>query len=377
MRVSRRPQWSVLVTLAAVAAGAAPPLPADQGKSKKKEEQTQVLQLPAELPGAVAGSPRRLAFHVTPLSGKGLLTHQVREALRTLSHDSGSETVLKIRAFVAGSGDVRRVRDLVSEEFSARKQPLPVLTLVRAGGLPLEGAQVVLEAVTESRKDLNPHGLAFFSPQLAASDNPLDPVAPLVRKSLAQLAQGLNAAGLAPQSVLRVTCFVSSLADVAATRSLVDNEYPHAALNYVQTQRSPGTALAACEAVARLASAPSSPLRFLNPQGLPREAGQASVALINAPEVVLTGAQVSFGYQLPDTRLAFDRLKKDLTQAGASLAQVAVAGYYPLSPEIADQVRQVRMQVFDAANPPAGSLLLFEGLPSMDAGFAVDAIAVK
>ena len=41
--------------------------------------------------------------------------------------------MLKIRAFVAGSGDVRRVRDLVSEEFTERKPPLPALTLLRAG----------------------------------------------------------------------------------------------------------------------------------------------------------------------------------------------------------------------------------------------------
>jgi enamine deaminase RidA (YjgF/YER057c/UK114 family) len=378
MRVPRRPlRRTLLLALAAVAASAASPPPQDQPKAKKKEEQTQVLQLPTELPAVTTGNPRRLTFHVTPLTGKGLLTHQVREALKALSRELGSETVLKIRAFVAGSGDVRRVRDLVSEEFSERKRPLPALSLVRAGGLPMEGAQVVLEAIGEAHKDVNPHGLAFFSAQAAASDSPLDAAAPLVRKALAQLGLAVKAAGATPQSVLRVTCFVSSLADVAATRSLVDNEYPHAALNYVQTQRSPGSALAACEAVARLATDPAAPLQFLNPDGLPRESGQASIALVNTPEVVLTGTQVSFGYQPRDTRLAFDRLQKELTQAGISPGKVAFADYYPLSLDIAGQVRQVRAEVFDAARPPAGTLLLFEGLPSMDAGFAVDAVAVK
>jgi enamine deaminase RidA (YjgF/YER057c/UK114 family) len=37
----------------------------------------------------------------------------------------------------------------------------------------------------------------------------------------------------------------------------------------------------------------------------------------------------------------------------------------------------VRRDFFDAAHPPAGSMLLFEGLTSMDAGFAVDVVAVK
>jgi len=375
MRVPRLPQWIALLTLAAVAASAA--AQTAEEKRQKKEERTQVLQLPVELPAVTTGNPRRLTFYVTPLTGKGLLTHQIRESLKALASQSGGETVLKIRAFVAGSGDVRRVRDLVSEEFTGRKRPLPALSLLRAGGLPLEGAQVVLEAIAEAHKDVNPHGLAFFSAQAAASPSPLDPAAPLVGRALAQLGQAITAAGATPQNVLRVTCFVSSLADFAATRSLVDSAYPHAALNYVQTQRSPGSALAACEAVARLSADPAAPLQFLNPDGLPRESGQASVALVNSAEVVLTGAQVSFGYQPPDTRLAFDRLQKELTQAGTSVGKVAFADYYPLSLDIAAQVRQMRAQLFDAERPPAGTLLLFEGLPSMDAGFAVDAVAVK
>ena len=362
--------------LAAVVAAATAP-PVDTETKAKKEERTQVLQLPPDLPAATHGNPKRLAFYVTPLSGKGLLTHQVREALHALWREAGGDTVLKIRAFVAGTGDVRRVHDLVSQEFSDRKRPLPALSLLRAGALPMEGAQVVLEAITESHKDLNPHGLAFFSVQSASSPSPLDPAAPLVGKAVAQLRLAIRAAGTTPQNVLRVTCFVSSLADVPATRSLVDSEFPRATLNYVQPQRSPSSALGACEAVARLAADPPAPVRFLDPDGLTRETGLASIALVNAPEVLLTGTQVSFGYQPRDTRLAFDRLEKELTEAGASAAKVVFAGYYPLSLDIATQVRETRAQVFDAVHPPAGTLLLFEGLPSMDAGFAVDAIAVK
>jgi len=84
-----------------------------------------VLQLPTELPAVTTGNPRRLKFYVTPLTGKGLLTHQIREALKALERQSGGETVLKIRAFVAGSGDVRRVRDLVSEEFHRAQAATP------------------------------------------------------------------------------------------------------------------------------------------------------------------------------------------------------------------------------------------------------------
>ena len=111
---------------------------------QKKKDETQMLQLPRDLPTAVEGDPRKFTFHVTPLSANGLLTKQVRDALSALMRQAKGSSILKIRAFVAGSGDARRVRDLVSEVFTERKQALPVLSLVQTGGLPLEGAQVVL-----------------------------------------------------------------------------------------------------------------------------------------------------------------------------------------------------------------------------------------
>jgi enamine deaminase RidA (YjgF/YER057c/UK114 family) len=370
MRFPRR-SWALLALVCACTWAAAPQ------RKKNKEEQTETLQLPKELPGSVIANTHRLTFHVTPLSPKGLLSPQIREALKALSHQCGNETVLQIRAFVAGSGDLRRVRDLVSEAFAERKQPLPALTLVRAGSLPMEGAQVVLEAVAAARKDVNPHGVAFLSAQVATSENPLDPVAPLAAHSLAALRQAVEAAGAQPADVLRVTCFLSSLENLDATRSLVEAAYPGAANDFLQPQRSPARALAACEAVARLALGPADAVRMIDPKGLPGQDGQSQIALVNAPELVLTGAQASFGYQEQDARLAFERLQKELQQAGSSAQQVVFAHYYPLSQSIAEQVRRIRPEFLEGAHPPAGSLVLFEGLPSMDAGFAVDVIAVR
>ncbi len=344
---------------------------------KKKEEETQTLQVPKDLPTFVVGETRRLTFHATPLSNKGLLSSQIRDALKALSHETGGDTVLKIRAFVAGSGDVRRVRDLVSEVFSDHHQPLPVLSLVRCGGLPLEGAQVVLEAIAQSKREVNPNGLAFLSGQVVTSADPVDPVAPLAVKSLAALGQEVKAAGAEPADVVRVTCFLTSLDNLALTRHTVEEEYPHAAHTFLQTQRAPGRAAAACEGVARLRTAPGGRLNFIPMEGSAADAGQSAVALVGAPQVVLTGTQISFGYQEADSRLAFDRLKKELAQAGASTGDVAFAHFYPLSGSISTQVRKLRADVFDQAHPPAGTSMLFEGLPSMDAGFAVDVVAAK
>jgi enamine deaminase RidA (YjgF/YER057c/UK114 family) len=343
----------------------APALPAQK---KKKEEVTQTLQLPKELPNAVTAETRRLSFHVTPLSGRGLLSAQVRDGLKALIHQTGAAPVLKIRAFVAGSGDLRRVRDLVSEVFTLRRLPLPALSLIQSGGLPLEGAQVVLEAIAAGKKDVNPHGLVFLSAPIATSDNPLDPVAPLAVTSLERLHQAIQAAGSRPSDVLRVTCFLSSLEDLAATRRLLEAAYPHAALNYVQTQRAPLHALAACEAVARLPRETGTRIQFLPAEGEPQS------ALVSATHLVLTGTQVSYGFQEANSRLAFERLQKALESSGVTGRDVIFAHYYPLAGAIAAQVRKLRAEFFPAA---VTSLLPFEGLPGMDAGFAVDVIAAK
>ena len=344
---------------------------------KNREDETQVLQLPKELPNAVVGDTRRLAFYVTPLSAKGLLSQQIRDALKSLERQAAGGTLLKIRAFVAGTGDLRRVRDLVSETFTERRQPLPALSLIQTGGLPLVGAQVVLEGVAEGRKELYAGGLAFVSAQTESADDPLVPVAPLAQKSLAALKETVAAAGADPSDVVRVTCFLSSLENLEPTRQLLQATYPRAALDYVQTQRAPARAVAACEAVAGLKQAPRGRLEFRNLDHSGRPSGDSQIALVGTSHLVLTGTQVSFGYEEKDARLAFERVSKAMEPLGTSLSDVAFVHVYPLSAKLEDQVRGVRRSFFTGAKPPAGSVVLMEGLPSSDAGFAVEVVAAK
>jgi len=343
---------------------------------KSKKEENQVLQLPKDLPAAVEGDPRHFSFYVTPLSSRGLLSKQVRDALSALSREAKGDPILKIRAFVAGSGDSRRVRDIVSEVFTEHKQPLPVLSLVQAGGLP-EDAQVVLEAVVAGRKEVNPQGLAFLSAQSAAADDPTAPVAPLAGKALAALGMAVKAAGSEPADVVRLSCFFSSLDEVAAIRKMAGHEYPNAAADFVQTQRAPIHALAACEAVAKLRWNTGTRLHVMNPEGMAAVPGASQIALVASPKVVLTGTQVSFGFEEKDARLAFQRVAKALEQQGVSLHDVAFAHFYPLAGGIAAQIGKLRTEFFDTEHAPASSVLLFEGLPSMNAGFALDVMAVK
>lgn len=344
---------------------------------KKKEEETQVLQLPKAPPSAITAETRRLMFQVTPLSSKGLLSQQTREALRWLLHSTNGATVVKLRAFVAGSGDLRRVRELVAETFTEHRLALPVLTVIQVGALPLEAAQVSIESTGVAKKAVGEYGLVYISGQGATAPEPLDPVLPLMEQSMARMATAVKAAGSDAGDVLRVTCFLSSLGQYAEVRRLVESSYAGAALNFVQVQRSPSRAVAECEAVAKLRWNTGSAVHMLNPEGLARSPQLSQIALIGALKVILTGSQEAFGFQDADARLAFERLQKSLSQEGGSLRAAAFTSLYPLSSGISEQVRKVRGEFYDSARPPAGTMLPFQGLPSMDAGFAVDVVAIK
>ena len=162
---------------------------------KNKEEITQTLELPKDPPASVTVETSRLVYHVSPLSAKGLLSQQLRDALKSALKDAGGATIVKLRAFVAGSGDLRRVQAVVSEVFTEKRLPMPALSVVQAGSLPMVGAQVVIESIAVSKKPVNPLGLVFVSGQAASNDEPLEKVAPLAQKAVAGLKTALQAAG--------------------------------------------------------------------------------------------------------------------------------------------------------------------------------------
>src|SRR5580658_10698183 len=124
----------------------------------KNPDETQTLQLPQDPPMVAIGETGRLVFHKSPLSAKGLLSQQTRDGLKAILKANGGAQVIHLRAFVAGSGDLRRVPQIVSEVFTAKKMALPSVSVVLAGGLPLGDAQIEIEAVSEAKKDINPGG---------------------------------------------------------------------------------------------------------------------------------------------------------------------------------------------------------------------------
>lgn len=340
------------------------------GKKKKKKDEeppTQTLPLLQDPPPAVVADAERLSFRVVPLSPKGLLSQQVRDGLKDLIRDAHGATIVKIRAFVAGTGDVRRVQTIVSEIFTDKKLPLPALTTVQGGALPGEGVQVVLESIAAEKKPTHPQGLALISGQ------PGDTVG----QSIERLQTAIRAAGSTSADVLQATCFVSSLDNYTELRTAVAAAFPTAAMDFVQMQRVPVQTPVECEAVAALTREVRDRVEFLDRAGLDKTPAHAQVALLGPGRVVITGTQLGFGAKDPDIRLAFERLGRVLEAQHSSYKDVVYARFYPVSGDVAERVRTVRFDFMDKTRPPAGTFLPFEGLPSLDALFGVDMIALQ
>ncbi len=229
------------------------------------------------------GTTSRLMFHVSPLSGKGLLSQQTRDALKAILKANGGAPVIHLRAFVAGQ---RRssARTADRERGLHREKDAPALGQRGARGrLPLEDAQIEIEAVSESKdakKDVNPNGLTFL--EAAPPDQ-------LVSR-------------LASSTPLQVTCFVSSLDGAGALAA----RFPSAAVDIVQTQRTPTRPDTRCEAVAR--------------------GGQPSL-----PRLAFTGTQVAFGSDQKAASLAYKRLDQELNSAGISPSDILETHVYALS----------------------------------------------
>ncbi len=219
------------------------PVVAPENKKKKKsDEMTQALALPPELPAAVIAETDRLAFQVTPLSAKGLLSQQTREALKTLLH-SNRGPIVKLRAFVAGSGDLRRIGEIAGEMFLEKHMPL-----ARAD----RGASGSVAAGRSAGGDGSHRGGSQSGESLGrcVSCRPARAQRGRVACQTEEHTRQLPAS--IPPDALLVTCFVSSLDDQRDTQPAMAASFPGVALDYVQMQRAPVLPAASCEATARL-----------------------------------------------------------------------------------------------------------------------------
>src|SRR3954447_3609970 len=323
----------------------------EQKRNKKNEEpKSQVLPLPPELPMVLAADTQSLDFHISPLLKSGGLAVQIRRSLNDLLRDTKGETIIKLRAFVSGVGDARRVQTEVASIFSERKIPLPVLTIIQVGRLGDDLAQVVIEAVVSTKRTLNPNGLGFLSGQTGKS----------LPEALEHLKASATAADINADEVLSCTCFAPTIESGEASRTAVTAVFPKTAVNVVQALRDPVNNTTMCQGIAQLSHAPKeSSLVWLK---------NAHVSLLNSPRVVFTGLQLSFGNYLDDAREAFSRLERAASALQASDAPVQVNAFS------LDLTSASALRKSTSFPPSIFTVQTVEGLPSIDASAGIEAI---
>lgn len=322
------------------------------GRKKKEEEpKPQVLPLPRELPRAVSAVTSSLSFKVTPLLTTGHLSSQIHDALNDLIRGTKGSAIIKLRAFVAGAGDSRRVQQLVSDMFTDKKLPLPALTIVQVGALGKDASAVVIEAIVSGRQAVNPNGLAFIARQSAAT----------LPEALAKMNETVGAAHLAAANLVSATCFTDRLAGYDAERQALASAFPNAAVNLVQALRDPLDTKTTCQGIAQLP-----------PGAAPSPGNNANVTFVTSPQIVFTGLQLSFGAYLDDADSALSRMQHDVQTVHADVRNTVLMNAFSIDPAAASAIEE-RMPKF---NFPQNTLTVqpVQGLPSLDASLGLEAV---
>ena len=321
-----------------------------QRNKKNTEPKQQILPLPPELPMALAADTESLDFHISPLLKTGGLAAQIRQSLNDLIRDTRGETIVKLRAFVAGAGDARRVQAGVGEIFTERKLPLPALSIVQVGALGEQTAQVVIEAVVATRRSVNPNGLAFFTGQTGAH----------FAETLQRLKESAAAASVPPDHILSCTCFTAQIGDYASTRAAVQAVFPNTAVNVVQALRDPPNDASLCQAVGQLLQPPQ--------EGSLVWLKNARATLVSSHRLVFTGLQLSFGSFLDDAHEAILRLQRAASALQPVEAPVEVNAF-SLDAYAGSALRK-------STPVPASTFTIqtVEGLPAVDASAGVEAV---
>jgi hypothetical protein len=299
----------------------------------------------------VSAETASLSFKVTPLLTKGHLSSQIHDTLSDLIRATKGSTIIKLRAFVAGAGDTRRVQQVVSDMFTDKKLPLPALTIVQVGALGKDASAVVMEAVISNRQAMNPNGLAFIARQSG----------PTLPDALAKMTETVSATHLTAANLVSATCFTDRLAGYDAERQALASAFPNAAVNLVQALRDPLDTKTTCQGVAQLP--PGAPVASPN---------NAAVAFVTSPQIVFTGLQLSFGAYLDDADSALSRMQRDVRTVHADVRNTVLMNAFSLDPSAASAIAE-RMPKF---NFPQNTLTVqsVQGLLSLDASLGLEAV---
>jgi enamine deaminase RidA (YjgF/YER057c/UK114 family) len=335
--------WICFLLAAAVHAGA------QQNNKRYEEPKPQVMPLPMELPMAITADTNTLDFHISPLLRTGGLSSQIRQSLTDLIRDTHGETIVKLRAFVAGTGDARRVQTQAVDIFTANKLPLPVVSIIQVGGLGSDAAQVVIEAVVSTHKTVNPQGLAFVTGQYGRTFG----------EALEHLKKSMALAQVKPEKVLSTTCY-TPIYDYDARLAQVRAAFPKTEIDMVQALRAPANDASMCEAVGQLEEAPKQgPVVWMESE---------HTTLVNSPRLIFTGLQLCFGSFLDSAQEALQRLDKASGAGGTREAAVQI-NTFALTPSAGSALRKT-------TSFPVSTFTVqtVEGLTAIDATAGIDAV---
>src|SRR3954447_554740 len=185
-----------------------------------QDKNNQSLVIQRDPPLVAVGETSRLVFHVSPLSGQGLFSQQTRDALKAILKLNGGAPIIHIRAFSAGNGDIRRIPQIVADVLGDKRGALPSISILQAGALTANDAQIVLEAVSLAKKEVNKDGLTFHSAELVIAADPQSPVKPFLQQAVGALAEKMSG-----HPALSVTCYVSSLDNAGDLLSLITTRF--------------------------------------------------------------------------------------------------------------------------------------------------------
>lgn len=310
-------------------------------------------------PGAFAQGvvmpTKEVKYQVAGLVTAGTLEEQAKEAKRSIKGK-----VFRYRAFVLPDEDVAPLKKVLNA---------PAVAIVRVSALPAQGAKIVLEAVTNGGN--NPNGILHISGQGSSRNEHTSRVKPLVEQTYHNLDLALTAGGVSPKEVMQVTCYLSTLTDLADVQSFTESRYPNSVNTYLQVPVPPTRGFVECEATARAAKA----VGYVNPPGLTSSPNFTHVVSLTSPRMVWSGLHESQGCSPDAVSAMFQRLDATLKKHGSSVGETVFSYLYPNSDDAVKLTRDIRFNFYKRSHPPASSLFVFAGTADRSACSAVEVSA--
>lgn len=343
-----------------------------------KPEKAQTLATVPEAPGAVRMETSRLEFLRVPDEQTGLLSKQVEESMKSIRKSLRKRRLVRVTAWVAGAGDVRRVSSSIRELLADWRIPLPAITVVRVGALPNAGSRVSFDVELEGERDSNPNGLIYLGAVRSHSEEFTLALDKLLAESLDRLQSRLQEQRVEASAVLSARCLVSLTDDVGKLDDALRARFPGASTRVMQSVRVAPDSYANCDVVARL---PEKPTEALEPRVVTETNGAppvTSYVKVNTPQMVLTAGQLCFRSTDDDLMLGFERLEDTLKDLGTSLKHTVQLSILAQSPELEQRTEAQGRPFLQPQYDPAILRQTVEALPALDSTVSLDAVvAVK